>query len=202
MKPILFSTPMVEAILDGRKTMTRRIITNTLSTAEFKGFYVDAQANDVARFLSITEGFDFYRKPRYVSGDILWVRETWARGCMGGYIYKAGHEYADRLEDLKQWKPSIHMPKDAVRIFLKVTETRAERLQSITKEDAVKEGFGADHSVLGNGKFDDVIESDITARDAFCELWQELNLKRGYGWGKNPWVWAYTFERYNGEVVS
>lgn len=162
-KPILFSTPMVQAILDGRKTMTRRVVKSTESWVK---------------------EFDL-PKPKYQVGNVLWVRETWAPGCMGGYIYKAGHQYAERLQELKQWKPSIHMPKLAARMFLRVTDVRGERVQDITEDDAIAEGVQARNDTACGG---------TSARIAFAELWDSLNEKRGYGWSNNPWVWVYEFE--------
>ena len=151
--PILMSTPMVRAILDGRKTQTRRI--------------------------------DFKCEP----GDILWVRETWAQ--LGGiYFYKATHKDIWELP----WKPSIHMPRKACRLFLEVTEVRKERLQDITKEDALAEGI----CLLGNNLYglkNAPSSHQHTAKAAFVELWNTINAKRGYGWAANPVVDVITFRR-------
>ncbi len=94
------------------------------------------------------------------------------------------------------------MPREAARIFLKVTNVRVERLQDISEEDARAEGCITFHDKTGDGKFEDVLEFDLTARDAFCELWQRLNLKRGYGWETNPWVRVYEFERISKEEAE
>lgn len=196
-KPILFSTPMVEAILTERKTMTRRVIgedkrgewtaANDVRNTSEHGATVPCYLH---REVSVDDKSRNIMYPRYDVGDILWVRETWAPGCMGGYIYKAGHEYADRLEELKQWKPSIHMPKDAARIYLKVTDVKVERVADITEEDAIAEGMS--NTLVDGAVF-------ISAKGKFHVLWDELNAKRGYGWELNPWVWAYRFERYENQ---
>jgi hypothetical protein len=137
------------------------------------------------------------RRPRYKVGDILYIRETWAPGCMGGYIYKAGHEYAERLTELKQWKPSIHMLKEAARIFIEITAVKAERIQDITEEDARAEG-------LSEKRLPGVVPEDcgavlVSARGKFHALWDKLNAKAGHGWEKNDWVFAYTFRRIEAE---
>ena len=86
------------------------------------------------------------------------------------------------------------MPKWAARIWLKVKDVRVERVQDISEDDARAEGCITFSDKIGDGKFDDVYEFDLTARDAFVELWDSINAKRGYGWGINPWVWAIEFE--------
>ncbi len=191
MKPILFSTPMVGAILDGQKTMTRRVVKP--QPKEFVDVN-DVEHNDVGFFRGELIRYKEPRnngkyhgwlqampfKPKYQSGDILWVRETWNEvfrpdGTHAHYIYKASSE-------LEHWRPSIFMPKTAARIFLKVTEVRCERLQDISYDDCLSEGM---HDFC----------TDVDTLAAFQELWQELNAKRGYGWDVNPWVWVISFER-------
>jgi len=190
-KPILFSTPMVQAILDGRKTMTRRVVKTTrdgIPTAA--GLLVEADNDWCAGRLI---------KPKYQSGDILWVRETWNEvfrpdGTHAHYIYKASSE-------LEHWRPSIFMPKTAARIFLRVTDVRCERLQKIDIDDAIKEGcVGAPCDCLRLGRGWMGCESCMNTgwqeppTVEFMQLWEHLNAKRGYGWDANPWVWVYTFE--------
>src|SRR5690554_1117458 len=135
MKPILFNTEMVKAIMDGRKTQTRRIVKPQLHQKVIKICEVDPlgymsyQVDD--RYL------DGWRsaKASYCKGDILWVRETWGKKD-GHYFYKAGHELLVDGEPLiNRWHPSIHMPREAARIFLRVTNVRVERLHEITEED-------------------------------------------------------------------
>lgn len=216
-KPILFSTPMVQAILKGRKTMTRRVIKlpNWAKPIglEYLGSGKLGAAGKRTDQLSIIFS-------KYMPGTILWVRETWCHDtfmtCVGGTTEAPWYEnipidykfryYADDPEYAYQhdqrWKPSIHMPRKAARIFLRVTDVRVELLQSITEEDALKEGFKPGYESIGNGKFEDALEREWTAVDEFRELWQELNLKRGYGWDVNPWVWVYEFEDVTKEVLA
>lgn len=203
--PILFNTDMVRAILDGRKTVTRRVI-----KPQPYGFF---EAHENPAYLY---DFDPIREriyPKYQEGDILYVRETFFReectpDCAGRtdpdecpfnrvgnscYGYKT--QYIDSTGIIK-WTPSIHMPKEATRIWLKVTAVRAERLQDITEEQARAEGCIDYLDKIGNGKFDDVLEFDLTARDAYVELWNStLKKDSECTWAHNPWVWVYEFER-------
>jgi len=205
-KPILFSTPMVIAILDGRKTQTRRVIKDKDITNNFDidvdgsvYAYIDPETGDSYPPTAIA---------RHQIGDILWVRETWGfvgcekcggecctgapdnyKGDDGCFVYRTN--YGTTEDDsfppsMFKWKPSIHMPRKAARIFLRVTNVRVERVQEITEEDALKEGCVPtfiDGAVL------------ISAKGRFHALWESLNAKRGYGWEANPWVWVYEFER-------
>lgn len=130
----------------------------------------------------------------YQPGDILWVRETfyhaYATTTVNGleyvlentYYYKADYP-SDKLNP--PWKPSIFMPREAARIFLRVTNVRVERLSEITEEDAIAEGIR-----IGIGGM-----PYFSCREAFAALWNSLNAKRGYGWDSNPWVWVISFER-------
>jgi len=211
LKPILFNTEMVRAILDGRKTTTRRVIKNgnrsptgigrnklytfveTLNRKPFfgAGFYKNSDVYAISGELHTDA--EYFKMP-YCKGDILYVRETFAYQ-FGIYWYKAG-PYPKNTTPPEKWHPSIHMPKEAARIFLKVTDVRAERLQDITEEQAIKEGCITFNDKIGNGKFDDFLEFDLTARDAFAGLWNSTvkDLDR-YGWNANPWVWVIEFER-------
>jgi hypothetical protein len=191
-KPILFNTEMVQAILDGRKTVTRRKIGRDITNfcdVDTDGTLLDYQNCD-GDFINPVD------LCRYKVGDILYVRETWSihecvkcqagMPALGGeckceYVYRASYGATDF-----RWKPSIHMPKEAARIFLKVTDVRVERLQDITEEDAIAEG-------MSKTLVDGVIF--ISAKGNFHVLWDSLNIKRGYGWEDNPWVWVIEFER-------
>ena len=203
MKPIIFSTPMVQAILDGRKTQTRRLIKDKDITNNFD---IDIDGS-VYAYINPETG-DSYPPTaiaKYQVGDILWVRETWSKDENGEYVYRTN--YGTTEDDsfppsMFKWKPSIHMPREAARIFLRVKNVRVERLQDISEEDARAEGCITSHYKTGDGKFEDVLEFDLTARDAFCELWQRLNLKRGYGWEANPWVWVIEFEKISKEEAE
>ena len=178
-KPILFNTEMVRAILDGRKTQTRRII---------KGLplYEPYFEEDEGRgFLMDSEDGQFYALETFSKiepGDVLYVRETWAKvPGTPPYIYKSTFGAGER-----KWRPSIHMPKEAARIFLKVKDVRAERLQSITPQEIKAEGL----DVLG-------LTKQMTVK-AWIDLWNSTvkgaDIQR-YGWAANPWVWVIEFER-------
>lgn len=197
-KPIIFSTPMVQAILAGKKTQTRRVMKSPPSD----GYHMRQCPNGKwYAFSDKTLKFNLngrieeckWRstspyKPKYQPGDILWVRETWAciEGTSDFYAYKADDAEVEQFID--KWKPSIHMPRAAARLFLKVVNVRCERLQSITDGDCCSEGM-LDITKLINCHFGSL------AAERYRELWDSLNAKRGYGWDTNPWVWVIEFER-------
>ena len=194
MKPIIFNTPMVQAILEGRKTQTRRVIKpQPVKDDTFKGpyWYEPTVVNKDGELgpgkpvfgISSTDG-EWGIKSPYQPGDVLYVRETWSRDESGEYVYRTN--YGTTEDDsfppsMFRWCPSIHMPREAARIFLRVTNVRVERVQDITAHDAIREGMESEIP------FDTV--------DEFKELWNNLNAKRGYGWDTNPWVWVVKFER-------
>ena len=204
-KPILFTTPMVQAILEGRKTMTRRVIKPQLEKDEtWDGGYKYSHRGATTALSMLCAGV-YDRTSPYQPGDILWVRETWARGrvsigeepdgrdskpyisqCIGDndIIPKEAALREGICIDEVVWRPSIFMPKEACRIWLRVLAVRPERLQEISEEDAIAEGIEArePNHVVG-------------ARYRFGQLWNSINAARGYGWDKNPWVWAIIFER-------
>lgn len=217
-KQILFNTDMVRSILNGKKTMTRRLIK---PQPKFRLCYTFAGFNHGTWSYPSNTAHEYwgedYRlpdcitdedkkmfwKPPYNADDILYVRETWKRfdccscegdehgncakepkksvldkyGC-GCYMYRA----TDEISGDAKWHPSIHMPKEAARIFLKVKDVRVERLQEITDEQAESEGCN-DYSSTANG---------------FCYIWDSTVKKTDigiYGWDANPWVWVIEFER-------
>lgn len=197
-KPILFSTPMVQAILDERKTMTRRVVGED-KRGEWIA-YNDVRKNSeygasvpcyLNREISIDDKSRNIMYPKYDVGDILWVRETWAKIDelpFDNYVYRTN--YGTTEDDsfppsMFKWKPSIFMPREAARIFLKVTNVSVERLQDINEEDALKEGCMP--TILDDAIF-------FSARGKFHALWDSLNAKRGYGWDLNPWVFVVEFE--------
>lgn len=205
MKPILFNTEMVRAILDGRKSCTRRIIKPQPDKKHIHllGYVNDStERKDIGSFgFGANEygGTIQYVKPPYQTGDILYVRETWCAlpvneaGHMRGhsiYYYRADGDL--RPEGWRgRWRPSIHMPKEAARIWLKVTDVRVERLQDITVEDALAEGM--DKYIRLNGELDE--NSIITS---FIGIWNSTIKKSDldcYGWNVNPWVWVIEFEQ-------
>lgn len=218
-KPILFNTEMVKAILDGKKTQTRRLVQPQPPTnAKIKfGNGMEVAVDEGATF------FDERRlsyAPKYLPyriftgrADYLWVRETWCThedmadvfedNLISGFYYRADNTDMDWVNDkeIVKWRPSIHMPKAAARIFLKVTDVRVERLQEITHDDCVAEGVGetefyseAEHYAIGGCP----LQGGSIERCAFIGLWNstvkpaDLTL---YGWEANPWVWVYEFER-------
>lgn len=205
MKPILFNTPMVQAILDGRKTMTRRVVKFPEgNNPNWTGYIPDGGVLYGSNNVPVA-------KSPYRPGDILWVRETWAQFCLNkntcpnsvlahsDWCYKASpEECMDKFPC--RWHPSIFMPKEAARIFLRVTDVRVERVRDITEEDAKAEGIEDDAAFECNGWFPSFSDPDsggVPAYSiAFSILWDGLNAKRGYGWNANPWVWVYRFERF------
>lgn len=210
MKPILFNTDMVRAILDGRKTVTRRVV---------KGYALDHLELDtdgsIIGVYNQDEGYVFPMMDYapYRPGDILYVRETWAKMecsecsvgeddcessverngltifCDGNmYVYKA----TDLLPDGYKWRPSIHMPREAARIFLRVKDVRVERLREITEEQAQAEGLYAGWSATETSSM------AVTAKQAFMWVWDstiKLTDRALYGWIANPWVFVISFER-------
>ena len=196
-KPILFSTSMVKAILDGKKTQTRRVIKIDDAPENWK---ISIAGTSIVR----AEPYDV-KLPRYAAGDILWVRETWSEHqeyynnsakvfAEPHYIYKADGVYANK------WRPSIHMPKEAARIFLKVTDVRVERLQDITPTQCLKEGCNAKQisSYMKQLPFSNDDNFFISYRLSFKDIWDSTIKKQDldkYGWEGNPWVWVIEFER-------
>ena len=178
-KPILFNTEMVQAILEGRKGQTRRPIDVDISN----NFDCDPDGTVVAYMNPETgDMYDPLEIAPYKQGDILYVRETFypcKHVIIDGeqqYLYRATFEQPEKYPDFKpKWKPSIHMPKEAARIFLRVTNVRVERLQDLLAIDVQKEGF--------------------EERGEFEDSWDDTYLEKGYGWDKNPWVWVIEFER-------
>lgn len=200
-RPILFSGPMVRAILDGRKTMTRRVITPQPEMEMDGEILPDG-----------TGGYGWgpvlppWPKWPYQIGDRLWVRETWATRDPiwdddkavsfmipatvdpGMIVYRADGE-KDR-----KWRPSIHMPRWASRITLEIVNIRVERLREITEEDAEKEGANSEFecdvtTFCGGGKI-----PESTYKLGFKHLWDSINDKT-YPWSSNPWVWVIEFKR-------
>ena len=192
MKSIIFSTPMVQAILDGRKTQTRRVIKDKDITNNFD---IDVDGSAYAYINPETgDSYPPTEIAKYQVGDILWVRETWGKDENGEYVYRTNYgttEYDSFPPSMFKWKPSIHMPKEAARIFLKVTNVRVERLQDITEEEAIKEGAKA----YGPNNC-----SGTSARIAFAEIWDKTTTE--HEWRTNPWVWVIEFEKISKEEAE
>ena len=201
--PIIFKTVMVRAILEGRKTVTRRVIKNP---GRLDGLMLEGEAPDWCPYGKI--------------GDYLWVRETWRYvlvnpnmpngrfvtvqfknfGVLPWFknwreVYKGvadGEKWVDEgaMNNFGKWRPSIHMPRKFSRITLEVTDVRVERVQEITKEGAKAEGL-----------YNLMIE-DVPVVVKFRQLWNSINAKRGYSWDSNPWVWVVEFKLINKEATD
>lgn len=191
LKPMLFNTDMVRAILGGKKTMTRRLIKPQppkeypyCQEAVDKScwWWNNRDADD--DMMEFWPSYDSGVKPPFKTGDILYVRETWSRYEDGEYAYRT--DYGDTEDDsfppsMLRWHPSIHMPKEAARIFLRIKDVRAERLRLITEDDIYSEGVQSDY---GYTSFRDVWNKTVRPKD-----------RDRYGWDANPWVWVIEFER-------
>ena len=233
MKPILFNTEMVRAILDRRKSVTRRIVKpqpiccgpNITFTPHDDDFFLSAEKHWLRcrvcghdpEYSREGSSISHHWKPLYRPGDILYVRETFTKSG-GEYYFRAdfGSDYLDPCETLSggyptycifhigcegccrepqriYWCPSIHMPKKAARLFLRVTDVRVERLQAMSHEDAEQEGCWCDEGGLA------------MPLDKFADLWdstiKKANLTR-YGWDANPWVWVIEFEQIRKEKAQ
>lgn len=209
MKPILFNTEMVKAILDDRKTVTRRKIDVDITNncdVDSDGTLLDYQniAGDFINPIKLC---------RYKVGDILYVRETWSHynpngcncdDCRGQCGYPEYLYRADGIGVDIKWRPSIHMPKEAARIFLKVTDVRVERLQDITEEQATAEGAETEEywdymSFLDGVAYPEGISTTAdTVIDFFADIWNGTLKKKDlnhYGWEANPWVFVIKFKR-------
>lgn len=185
-KPILFSTDMVRAVLTGQKTQTRRVIKPQPTSPRW---------NNIG-WLGWNDGHGYRMKPPCEDGDVLWVRETWSTTDKCGlypnwptdgihYIYKADDPTCDAAKEAR-WYPSVHMPKEAARIFLRANDVRVDWLHAMDEEAAIAEGFA--DSPAGT-------DSPLTR---FAELWDKTIKRedlREFGWHANPWVWVIEFER-------
>ena len=203
-RPILFSGEMVRAILDGRKTQTRRVVKGIKPNESI------GRVGDVWEVASHIPGVD--GEPQYhlncpygAVGDRLWVREAWSglhafrdtppserKSFVGDgvpYLHDEVWYWADGDPEFGDWeppRPSIHMPRWGSRIDLEITEVRVERLQDISEEDAKAEGCNSYPETDTYGGSD--------AGDEFRSLWNSINADRGFCWDANPWVWVVSFE--------
>ena len=193
-RPILFAAPMVRAILEGRKTVTRRAV---------KGSGLNFLADFTPEYVALPENhFCPYGKP----GDRLWVREAFGlqvRHYGGGagehIVYRATNpdaiycKSAEGQEYPVKWKPSIHMPRHSSRILLEITDVRVERLRDISDDQALAEGIYSDPAV--NGMYTADGDNYTSKQDgpgrAFADLWKST----GGDWDANPWVWVVEFKR-------
>ena len=184
--PILFNTEMVRAILDGRKGATRRIVKGFIPDDAVWGYTAFTHKVYISCRGTFADGYGekFFKLP-CEPGDILYVRETWKKAPNGYYYYEDWQR--NDIADITKWKPSIHMPKEAARIWLKVMNVRVERLQEITEVQAQAEGCNSG-----------LLTGACTARGQFEDLWNSTVKKSDidrYGWDANPYVWVISFER-------
>lgn len=205
-RPILFSAQMVKAILQGEKTQTRRVLKAEWLSSAYSFVHLKKSLGFPASEGFMWAGFvaNYSLSPCYLKcpygmvGDQLWVREAYRFGQapadepgQGIAMYTDGshqcHPTLDpkRLTWCRAWKkrPSIHMPRWASRITLEITDIRVEKLQAISEEDARREGVASWSDTIGGTVY----------KPEFQTLWDQINAERGYGWDKNPWVWAISF---------
>lgn len=213
--PILFSTPMVQAILAGRKTQTRRVVKPQPILPE--------PTSEIVRTIKIgwvvrhkipshPLGYEATSQLKcpYKVGDVLWVRETLEQNALGGAIYRAGGKVGEQIghnplaeNEFLSWDdfsitrtviPSIHMPKSACRIWLEITDVRVERLQDITVEDAIAEGIEKRSNNYQFKNYENENQLGFSQpRDSFQSLWKSINSEQS--WNDNPWVWVIEFKR-------
>ena len=196
-RPIIFSGPMVSALLAGRKTQTRRVGQMKpgvkLDDLEWSGPPGTIRTGTAKR--------EHIKVPHTV-GDCLWVRET---ACIwdSEVFYKTNEPGVTvGLGGFGKWTPSIFMPRWASRLTLTVTDVRVQRLQEITEQDALDEGMWRYGDFWNYRDPSDVEEGDgySTPRNAFRFLWEGINADRGFGWETNPWVVAVSFTVQRGNI--
>ncbi len=219
-RPIIFNTEMVRAILDNRKTMTRRVIKAPLSNdvGEFLRQLWPCRRNKYEYMGDPKQGYEVSLKPYAFPGDKLWVRETWAASKL--YNLCPPRDIPDKTDifysvgdagDTKvtKWRPSIHMPKKFCRLWLEVKRIRIERLQDISEEDAKAEGIKAfkfSQGSIGYGTERLALGAmNTNAKNAFRFLWDCINgepRKNGVdiSWDANPWVWIIEFDLVKGSA--
>lgn len=192
---ILFKDFLVRKILAGEKTQTRRLLKSTGTAAPVEEPWISDQG---VFFSCATDGTSAIVKCPYgTPGDRLWVRETWLQWACPQHDEgqppgtrcdcddpKSLRYRADGEIPAVRWKPSIFMPRWASRITLELTEVRVQRVQDITRADAIAEGMDSRSFKQG-----------YCPRAEFCEAWDRISADRGGSWAANPWVWALTFRR-------
>ena len=201
-RPILFSGPMVRALLDGSKTQTRRIV--KARADKNLGPRCVLQPHELAG--EVNRG-DYQNCPYGQPGNRLWVRETWS--YFGGDEYMYQQEIAsvgyrasqvDGLDHVPggRWRASIHMPRWASRITLEITGVRVEKLQGISEADCIAEGCTKNHNdyYWGGPHKAGGLKQMATAKQAYQDLWESINGPEN--WDANPWVWVVEFKRVEG----
>lgn len=220
LKPILFSTEMVRALLEGRKTVTRRVV-----KPQPEGRPVPVTKDSCWPGYFAIQGTERVVRPPYQPGDVLYVRETFRVDCLSDIVgsgrvqYKADGSYADiyfeaarydmmrRAQSKPGWRPNENMPREAARIFLRVNNVRVERLQDITEEDAKAEGAQKMYPYTDpeTGKTAFLVHDDGTYRIGFFRIWDSVIKPKdrvAYCWESTPWVWVIEFERIKKEDVK
>ena len=192
--PIIFSGPMVRAILEDRKTQTRRVIKPQPEIVDKEPRY---RKNTWALW---SDKIPKYKGGLIVScpygkpGDLLYVKETWRPiASSEQLLYRADIYNVMAWDEFGKWHPSIHMPRWASRITLEITDVRVERVQEISEENAIAEGMQGD--IYGEDMGISPRVDSHSVRINFMDLWDSINLKRGYGWDVNPWVWVLGFKK-------
>lgn len=207
--PILFSAPMVRAILEGQKTQTRRImkpqpdgwIRGSSGTFGVPKKITNKKPTVNGSIWQEEDGtcYDDIFCPYGQPGDLLWVRETWAKQLDGKFIYRSDFEAWEKADYTAtgNWKPSIFMPRAASRILLKVQELRVERLQDINEWDAIDEGIemvdGPDGLRYYANYGDDNVDTCLPPIESYRTLWEYINGTES--WDENPYVWVLKFKR-------
>ncbi|CNI86164.1 phage-like protein [Yersinia intermedia] len=199
-KPILFNAEMVNAILSGRKTQTRRIMGNQPAGQDLETVHVRHNDDFNFQWYGNLGESSYFPCPLGKPGDQLWVREAFAAGlCTESTLaYRATHKTEDLEEgwgETIKWTPSIHMPRWASRINLLITGVRVERLNDISEQDAISEGLECyvDDGVPYYGPFNN---GDCRPDVVFRGLWDSIyGQKEGENWQANPWVWVINFDR-------
>lgn len=215
-RPILFSGPMVRAILDGRKTQTRRVVTPTIDVSvpfvSFNGGGYVGPGLDLWAQWANQWGGDYRERrcPFGAPGDRLWVRETWAPMCHRADPHcwcepgDESHHYTEYRADtndarpgdwpedeegdyVPRWRPSIHMPRARSRLTLEVTGVRVERVRDISEADAIAEGAEPAPCTASGCSLPHV--------HGYAKLWDSLYERGGPAWGANPWVWVVEFRK-------
>lgn len=193
--PILFNTEMVRAILEGRKGATRRSVKGYIPDDAVWGYTAFTPKGYISCRGTFADGYGekFFKLP-CEPGNILYVRETWKKAPNGYYYYEDWQK--NDIADITKWKPSIRMPKEAARIWLKVTDVKVERLQNITEDGSKAEGAIDNRGFIHSP--DNEYDRIHTAREHFIEIWNSTIKKSSldrYGWDASPWVWVIEFER-------
>ena len=203
-KPIIFSSEMIKALLNGTKTMTRRVVKpqpeeHSPVVEIIKDWKHSLKGEWFLRTAfygqpcSGTHLGGYMVKPPYAPNDVLWCRETWAPTYIthenGKAIIREAIYRADTGDFGERWHSPLHMPRVAARLFLRVTDVRIEKLREISPKDKVAEGFTDCCRAYPCN------EKDTCKRLCFMRYWDSRNAKRGYGWDTNPLVWVISFER-------